>query len=218
MTDSRTDAGLNLASLLCSRLCHDLLSPIGALNNGIELLADETDPGMRDQCITLLGDSARVSAAKLKFFRLAFGSAGGFGDSIPTFEAKAAIDGLFAAQGRIKTGWIISDPQIDKPAAKVMLNLAMIVGEALPRGGQLDIGLERRGKEIEIVVRGAGPRVILDPDLAKGLRGALREEELTSRTIAAWLVSRVARDHGGNVQLSDDTPGVLLCGASLKVS
>src|SRR3546814_2401961 len=72
---------IDFASLLCSRLCHDLLSPVGALNNGLELMADETDPEMRQRCLDLLADSAKTSANKLKFFRLAFGSAGGFGDA-----------------------------------------------------------------------------------------------------------------------------------------
>lgn len=66
---------IDFASLLCSRLCHDLLSPVGALNNGIELLADEHDPEMRGKVLELLSDSARASANKLKFFRLAFGAA-----------------------------------------------------------------------------------------------------------------------------------------------
>ncbi len=50
---------VDFASLLCSRLCHDLLSPVGALNNGLELLADETDPAMRARCMDLLSESAR---------------------------------------------------------------------------------------------------------------------------------------------------------------
>ena len=66
---------VDLASLLCSRLCHDLMSPVGALNNGIELMADEQDPEMRDRCVELLADSAKATANKLKFFRLAFGAA-----------------------------------------------------------------------------------------------------------------------------------------------
>src|ERR1700755_2935609 len=73
---------VDLASLLCSRLCHDLMSPVGALNNGIELLADETDPDMREKCLELLADSARASANKLKFFRLAFCAGGGFGAGV----------------------------------------------------------------------------------------------------------------------------------------
>ena len=67
---SQTD----LAALLCSRLCHDLLSPVGALSNGIELLADETDPEMQKRCVELLEQSAKTSTDKLKFFRLAFGA------------------------------------------------------------------------------------------------------------------------------------------------
>src|SRR6478735_6811672 len=89
---------IDLASLMCSRLCHDLLSPVGALNNGIELLADEQDPEMRERCLELLADSARVTANKLKFFRLAFGAGGGFGDEIDTAEARAAVDGLYGAE------------------------------------------------------------------------------------------------------------------------
>ena len=91
---------VDFASLLCSRLCHDLLCPVGALNNGLELLADEHDPEMRARCLELLAESARASANKLKFFRLAFGAAGGFGDTIDAREAQAAIEGLFAADGK----------------------------------------------------------------------------------------------------------------------
>ena len=75
---------IDLASLFCSRLCHDLLSPVGAMSNGLELLADENDEAMRGQIMGLLGDSARVSANKLKFFRLAFVAAGVFGYRVDT--------------------------------------------------------------------------------------------------------------------------------------
>ena len=75
MTDNMTQDSVEFAALLCSRLCHDLLSPIGALNNGLELMADETDPDMRQRCLDLLSDSARSSANKLKFFRLEIGRA-----------------------------------------------------------------------------------------------------------------------------------------------
>ena len=79
---------IDLASLLCSRLCHDLLSPVGALSNGLELLSSEDDPEMRDRCVELLEQSATISTNKLKFFRLAFGAAGGFGERV---EVAASI-------------------------------------------------------------------------------------------------------------------------------
>src|ERR1700750_82578 len=99
--------GIEFASLLCSRLCHDLLSPVGALNNGLELLADEHDPEMRQRCLDLLNESARTSANKLKFFRLACGAAGGFGDKVDTRKPRAAIEGLFGEGGKVAIGWLI---------------------------------------------------------------------------------------------------------------
>src|SRR5438309_2067526 len=144
---------VDLASLLCSRLCHDLMSPIGALNNGIELLADETDPEMREKCLELLADSARASANKLKFFRLAFGAAGAFGEEIDTREAEVALDGLFGPERRIELGWVVASEKLPKNAVKLLLNLAMLVGDALVRGGRLDVGAERRDGEVEIAVR-----------------------------------------------------------------
>ena len=84
----------DLASLLCSRLCHDMLIPVGAFTNGLELLADERDPEMRKRCMELLEQSARISADKLKFFRLAFGAAGGFDALVPVSEARGLVDAL----------------------------------------------------------------------------------------------------------------------------
>eukprot|EP01035_Chromulina_nebulosa_P012523 gene12523-16688_t len=85
---------VDFASLLCSRLCHDLLSPVGALNNGLELLADEHDPEMRQRCLELLGESAKASANKLKFFRLAFGAAGSAGAMIDLGDAGNVANGF----------------------------------------------------------------------------------------------------------------------------
>jgi len=205
----------DLASLLCSRLCHDLMSPVGALNNGIELLADETDPEMRERCLELLSDSARTSANKLKFFRLAFGSAGGFGDAVPPHEARVAIEGMFATAGRVKIGWMVEEQLLDKLAAKILLNLALIAGDALVRGGQLDIGAETRPGVTEIVVRAEGPKVVLDPDLRAALAGTLPIDGLASRTARAWMIRQLVTDTKGDIALSPPGEPVLLFGASI---
>ena len=206
---------IEFASLLCSRLCHDLLSPVGALNNGLELMADETDPEMRARCLELLTDSARTSANKLKFFRLAFGSAGGFGDAVPPHEARVAIEGMFATAGRVQVGWLVEEQLLDKLAAKIMLNLALIAGEALVRGGRLDIGAETRPGVTEIVVRAEGPKVVLDPDLRAALAGTLPVEGLASRTAAAWMIRQLVLDAKGEIALSPPGDPVLLFGASI---
>jgi histidine phosphotransferase ChpT len=203
------------ASLLCSRLCHDLLSPVGALNNGIELLSDEHDPEMRARCLDLLGESARASANKLKFFRLAFGAAGGFGDDVDTREARVAIEGLFGGEGRIQLGWMVDEPTMSKAALKVLLNLVLIAGDALVRGGRLDVGAEKHGDGLDIVIRAEGPRIVLDPELKKALSGESSEEQIAPRAAAAWLIHCLVMEGGGEVQVMDSEEGMLLLGASL---
>lgn len=206
---------VDFASLLCSRLCHDLMSPVGALNNGIELLADETDPDMREKCLELLADSARASANKLKFFRLAFGAAGGFGESVDTHEAQVALEGVFGPERRIELGWVVSDGKLPKGAVKLLLNLALLAGDALVRGGRLDVGAETSDDAIELAVRGEGPRILLDPVLRETLANGATGDAVEPRAAAAWLAHSLAAEAGGTIRLSDPSSEVLMIGASL---
>jgi histidine phosphotransferase ChpT len=206
---------VDLASLLCSRLCHDLMSPVGALNNGIELLADETDPDMREKCLELLADSASATAGKLKFFRLAFGAGGGIADEIDTHEAEAALEGVFGPEKRIELGWLIGGEKLPKGAVKLLLNLALLAGDALVRGGRLDVGAERRDGEIELAVRGEGPRILLDPVLRETLATGGSSGTVEPRAAGAWLAHSLAAEAGGTIKLSDPSAEVLMIGAVL---
>ena len=207
---------IDLASLLCSRLCHDLLSPVGALNNGLELMADEQDPAMRERCLELLNDSARASANKLKFFRLAFGAAGGFDATIDTREAHAALAGLFGAEKQLELGWMVSADALPKGAVKLLLNLALIAGDALVRGGRLDVGAEEADGKIEIVIRGEGPRILLDPNLRETLTRGSSDGSVEPRAAGAWLAHALASEAGGEIRLSDASSDVLMIGATLN--
>lgn len=196
-----TASPIDLASLLCSRLCHDLLSPVGALSNGLELLAEEKDPEMRQRCFELLEQSAKASADKLKFFRLAFGAAGGFGDSVSVNEARALVDALVGANNRVSVNWMFGVDSLPKPAVKALLNLALIGLDALVRGGTLDVGAEVRDGTTEIVVRAAGQRIAFDPTIGQALEGTLPATELSSRTAPAAMVQQLAASAGGGVQV-----------------
>ncbi|WP_091146302.1 histidine phosphotransferase family protein [Novosphingobium sp. CF614] len=209
-----TTSSLELASLLCSRLCHDMLSPVGALSNGLELLADERDPGMRQRCFELLDQSARISTDKLKFFRLAFGAAGGFGELVPVSEARVLVDALVANNARIMVNWALSSDSLPKLAIKTLLNFALIGIEALPRGGALDIAAEFRDGISEIVVRAAGQRIAFDRDIGRALDGSLPDGELSSRTAPAAMIHLLAQEQGGKLQyaLAEDA---LVLGAVL---
>jgi len=213
------DTTLDLAALLCSRLCHDMLSPVGALSNGLELLADEKDADMRGRIVELLEQSAKTSADKLKFFRLAFGAAGGFGEMVPVDEARTVIDALVGNNGRIEARWAV-EGSLPKPAVKTLLNFALIGIEALVRGGTLDLGAELReganGAESEIVVRASGPRLAFDPLVGKALQGTLGAGDLSSKTAPAAMLRQLANSLGGEVQ-SILTEDALVMGAVLPV-
>jgi histidine phosphotransferase ChpT len=205
---------IDLAAMLCSRLCHDMLSPVGAFANGLELLATETDPAMRQNCIELLEQSATISTNKLKFFRLAFGAAGGFGDRVSVDEARDLIAALAADKGRIETQWALGDPNLAKPAVKVLLNFAQIAVDALVRGGTLTVGAERRadgaGASCEIVVRASGPKIAFDEIIGHALEGTLAAGELSSRTAAAHMIHLLAKECGGGLQYMLDEDALVL--------
>src|SRR3546814_3152462 len=100
---------------------------------------------------------------------------------VPGNDVKVAIEGIFASTGRVKVGWLIAEESFSKRAAKILLNLSLVAGEALVRGGQLDIGAEKRENCTEIVVRAEGPRIVLDNEL--------RSEEHTSELQSLMRIS-----------------------------
>lgn len=205
------DLSIEFASLLCSRLCHDLLSPVGSMINGLELIADESDPELRAQYMSLLTDSAEASASKLKFFRLAFGAAGGYGDVIDAREAKAALEGLVRGNARITFGWLVDQAELSRGATRILLNLSLIALDALVRGGRLDVGVEAD----EVVVRAEGPRLVLDAELRALLDGGPIEGHVSSRTAGAVLIRELAAREGREVRLSEQD-GVLLFGVTAQ--
>lgn len=215
------DNDVDLAALLCSRLCHDLLSPVGAMNNGLELLADEHDPEMRKRCMDLLAESAKSAADKLKFFRLAFGAAGGFGSEVDPAEAYAVVEPLITASRKTELVWSVPNALMPKRAVKVLLNLVLIANDALVRGGTLHVGAELRTNEAgdaeqEIVIHANGPRVIFDETVRGTLEGKLTASQIDSRTAAAWMVYSLCAQNGGMVQIAKPSETELIVGAVVR--
>ena len=191
------------------RLCHDLMSR-SVRSTTDRLLEDESDPDMRDKCLELLSESARATANKLKFFRLAFGAGGAFGTEIDTKEAQAALAGLFGPERRIELHWVVGDSTLPKGAVKLLLNVAMLAGDALVRGGTLHVAAERSDDgAIELAVRGEGPRILLDPELRQVLvEGG---DQAIGPAAGAWLANALAREAEA-IQLSDPSDEALMIG------
>jgi histidine phosphotransferase ChpT len=126
-----------------------------------------------------------------------------------------AIEGLFGTDGRIQLGWMVDEPTMSKAALKVLLNIVLIAGDALVRGGSLDVGAEKNEAGLDIVVRAEGTRIVLDPELKKVLTGETSEDEVAPRAAAAWLAHCLVAEGGGQIQVADGEANMLIIGATL---
>jgi len=190
---------IEFSALLCSRLCHDLISPVGAIANGLEILDDENDEIMRAEVMKLLSHSAEVTSAKLKFFRLSFGSAGGFGEKVPLREAEDAIRGLYSS-GNIDLSWQSHVGSMDKDAMKLMLNMVLVAGESLIRGGKLLVEIREQSGATNVSVTVHGDKVIFQESIRMAVSGEISEDKIEPKSAPAFLAANVARKLGSKIE------------------
>jgi len=138
---------LDLAALLCSRVCHDLISPVGAIVNGIEVMEEDKDEETKAFALDLIKKSARQASAKLQFCRLAFGAAGSAGAQIDLGDAEKAARGLLE-DGKTTLAWNLPRELLAKNRVKLLLNMLLIGAGAIPRGGSLKIDPLREGEGV----------------------------------------------------------------------
>ncbi|TXG82890.1 MAG: histidine phosphotransferase [Sphingomonadales bacterium] len=207
----------DFASILCSRLCHDLVSPAGALSTGLELLQDEPDDAMREQCLDLLGSSARQITNRLKFFRMAFGAGAGLADSVDVRELQAALNGWFDAD-KVQVHWMMETDLLPKTAAKLLLNLALLAGESLLRGGVLHVAAQRGETTLELAIRAEGPRLRFHEDVHAVLTRDPSAMAVEPRTAPAFLVRMLSHDAGATLAADSATDGVLVIGLALPTA
>lgn len=129
---------LDLAALLCSRVCHDLISPSGAIVNGLEVLEESTDEETRNFALELIKKSARTAAARLQFCRMAFGTAGSAGAQVDLGDAENVARG-FIEDDKIKLSWNLSSALLPKNRVKLLLNMIVVAAQSIPRGGVVTV-------------------------------------------------------------------------------
>lgn len=190
---------LKLAALLASRLCHDMVGPIGAINNGVELLADEDDEGMREQALDLVSASAGEAARRLQFYRLAFGAAAGMGAEIGLADARSAAEGLFLS-GKVRLDWPPDNgAPLDKTVVKLLLNLVQLGGGTLIRGGTLSVRVAHEAGALRLTVAAAGPRAMLNEDTRAALAGEVPDAGVDAHNVQPWYAARIAASLGGTI-------------------
>jgi histidine phosphotransferase ChpT len=190
MTAPLTIGALDLAALLCSRLCHDLISPVGAIINGLEVMEEDKDEETKTFALDLIKKSATQASAKLQFCRLAFGAAGSAGAQIELGDAEKAARGLLE-DGKTTLVWNLPRALVAKNRAKLLLNMLLVAGGTIPRGGTLTA--EPMSEGYQVSARGLNAR--LGPATADLLAGS-PAEPVNAHAIQPVYTGILARDCG----------------------
>ncbi len=161
---------LDLAALLCSRVCHDLISPVGAIVNGIEVMEEDKNEETKTFALDLIKKSAYQSSAKLQFCRLAFGAAGSAGAEIDLGDAEKAARGLFE-DGKTTLVWNLPRQLLAKNRVKLLLNMLLIAAGTISRGGTLSIDPVPGEGIAGFVVTASALNAKLNPMVAELLAG-----------------------------------------------
>lgn len=197
MDEEATIGDLELAALISSRICHDVISPVGAIANGLEMLDEEQDESMREQTMDLIRKSARQASAKLQFARLAFGAAGSAGAEIDLRDAeRVARD--FVQGGKHTLSWQGPPVTLPKNKVKLLLNLLALGVVALPRGGTVNVEIKGEGPEVAFRVLAQGEPARLSEQVTGLLAGA-NGMVLDAHSIQPYYAGRVAAAAGMTV-------------------
>ena len=191
--------GLELAGRLAARLCHDFISPASAIVSGLDLLDDPEQQDMREEAMTLIAASARKLAALLSFSRIAFGGSAA-SESFDVRELQKLAEGIYE-HARAELDWRMQAPAVSKPAARVLLNLALLGSAALPVGGRATVSstsLPDGG--LILALDAAGPRARLRPEAMDGLEGRQLGDGLGGQWVQAYYLRAVADQAGGTLQ------------------
>lgn len=187
-----TLSGADLAALLCSRVCHDVISPVGAINNGLELL---DEGGADEDAMDLIRTSALNASVRLKFARLAFGASGSAGASIDTGEGEKAAKDFADAEKKAEVTWNGPRAIVPKNRVKLLLNLFLVAYSAIPRGGNIDVVLENpeHDAKFDITVKG---RMLRVPGKFAELCTGVVAEEIDAHSVQPYYTLLLAQEAG----------------------
>ncbi len=191
---------IEFAALLVSRVCHDLVSPVGAVVNGLEVLEDERDAAMRADALKLVASSADQAAARLQFARIAFGAAGSAGAELDLSEVGRIVTGLLRG-GKVALDWQAPNVNWPKDWAKLLMNATLLAADGLPRGGQLKVVAKADAAAPGFSVRATGPNARVLDEVQKALQGE-PSGPVDGRSIQPLLTYKLARLLNAGLTLS----------------
>ncbi len=199
---------LDLAALVASRVCHDIISPVGAITNGLEVLDEEGNEDMRDFAMDLIRKSARQASAKLQFARLAFGAAGSAGAEIDLGDAQKVAAG-FLENEKADLSWEVPRLLMGKNRVKLLLNLILIANQCVPRGGMITVSMEgdQETPTFRLAVTGPSAKV---PGLVTQILSGVEPERIDAHSVQSVYTILLARECSMDLHLVKEDEVVVI--------
>lgn len=206
-------SAMDLGALLCSRICHDIISPVGAISNGLELLDEDGDQETKEIAMGLIRSSAQNASARLQFSRIAFGAAGSAGSDVDTGDAQSVAQGYFANEKKTTLEWSGERALMPKNKVKFLLNMLLVGLAAIPRGGVVSASFTdpNGSPTFKIVATGKNARV---PPLFLDFLNGTFSEHLDAHAIQPLYTLKLAEAAGLTVSASLDGESVVFTAAS----
>jgi len=193
--------------LLCSRICHDLVGPVGAINTAIELMGEEGGGALDTEALKVLAKGAGEASRKLAFFRAVFGLGGGRDAPVETARMKDMANGVVATK-KVSLQW---DPALPGSLAgsisKILMLQVFLAADALPRGGEVGIRVQAFSDGVAVACIAEGSGAVLHPEVEVVLAGKARSEELTARAVPSYVLMLLAKENGASVEFSTPQQG-----------
>ncbi|UVK40869.1 histidine phosphotransferase [Mesorhizobium sp. AR10] len=209
MAELFTLSAPDLAALLCSRVCHDIISPVGAINNGLELL---DEGGADEDAMKLIRQSAKNASARLQFARIAFGAAGSAGMMIDTGDAEAVAI-AFLKNEKPELIWNGPRALLPKNKVKLLLNLLLVANAAIPRGGKLVVTLENLDTEPRFALAASGPMLRVPPKFLELHSGHKPEEPIDAHSVQPYYTLLLAREASMTISIHATAEEIVLSAA-----
>jgi histidine phosphotransferase ChpT len=183
---------IEFSALMVSRVCHDLVGPLGAVVNGLEVLEDERDAAMREDALKLVTSSANQALARIQFMRIAFGAAGSAGAELDLGEIGRLVEGLLEG-GKVKLDWQVPHAYWAKDWAKLLMNAALLGADSLPRGGVVTVeaGADSKAPNFKVIATGQVAR--LPEEVERTLKGEQLQAPVEARGIQPYLTYKLSR-------------------------
>ncbi len=199
---------LDLAALLCSRVCHDLISPVGAIVNGLEVMEDDNNEETKTFAMELIKKSVKQASARLQFCRLAFGAAGSAGAQIDLGDAENVSRG-FLEDEKTKLTWNLPRALVPKNRAKLLLNMLIIAGQSIPRGGVLTVDPVGSGDAMSFKITAAGTNARV-PQAVPPLLDAPEPAGIDAHAIQPYYTGLLAKNCGLKVSLAPEGEAIVV--------